>query len=197
MFDLPTSITINGQPYGITNKGDFRMVIDCFLALNDAELTEQERILTALVIFYEDINDIADIETIFDKDTIYEAVTKMYKFFDCGQKEMGAKTNHKLVDWEQDEHIIVSAVNNVAKQEIRALDYLHWYTFMGYYTSVGESVLSTVVSIRDKIVRGKKLDDYEKEFRTENPGYFEWNYKTVDEIEMDKEFEDIMSAWRE
>ena len=197
MFDLPTSITINGQPYGITNKGDFRMVIDCFLALNDAELTEQERILTALVIFYEDINDIADIELNFNQQTLYEAIEKMYKFFDCGQKEIGAKTNYKLVDWEQDEHIIVTAVNNVAKQEIRALDYLHWYTFMGYYTSVGEGVLSTVVGIRDKIVRGKKLDDYEKEFRTENPGYFEWNYKTVDEIEMDKEFEDIMSAWRE
>lgn len=195
MFNLPTSITINGQPYGITNKGDYRMVIDCFLVLNDIELTEEERIISALLIFYDDVNSPDDISTIFDKEVFPEAVKQMYRFFNCNQKEIGAATNHKLVDWEQDEQLIVSAINNVAKTEVRAVDYMHWFTFMGYYTSVGESVLSTVISIRDKIVKGKKLEDYEKEFRNANPGYFEWNHKTIEELEADKELEAILANW--
>lgn len=195
MFDLPTSIYINGQPYGITNNGDYRMVLDCFTALNDVELDEEERVISALIIFYKDVNSIEDISRVFDTETFSEAVQKMYQFFNCNQKEIGAKSNRKLVDWEQDEQIIVSAVNNVAKMEIRAVEYMHWFTFMGYYTSVGESVLSTVISIRDKILKGKKLEDYEKEFRSANPGYFEWNHKTVEELEADKDFEAIMAQW--
>ena len=195
MFSLPTSIIINNVPYGITQKGDYRMVIDCFLALNDIELTEEERVLTALVIFYEDLDSIDTIPTVFNSETLQEAIEKMYLFFNCNQKEIGAKNNHKLVDWEQDEQLVASAVNSVAKTEIRALEYLHWFTFMGYYTSVGEGVLSTVVSIRDKIVRGKKLEDYEKEFRLANPGYFEWQHKSVEELQADAEFEQIKAGW--
>jgi len=195
MFSLPTSIMINGRPYGITNKGDYRMVIDCFSALNDVDLTEEERVISALIIFYEDINSLEDLDILFDPESFREAIHQMYEFFNCNQKEIGAKSNRKLVDWEQDEQIIVSAINNVAKTEIRAVEYMHWFTFMGYYISVGESVLSTVVSIRDKILKGKKLEDYEKDFRRDNPGYFEWNHKTVEELEADKEFEAIMQSW--
>lgn len=195
MFTLPTSVEINGQPYGITNKGDYRMVLDCFTALNDIELTEEERVISALIIFYEDINEIDDIYTVFTQEEAQIALHEMYNFFNCNQKEIGAKSNRKLIDWEQDEQIIVSAINNVAKTEVRAVEYIHWFTFMGYYTSVGESVLSTVVSIRDKILKGKKLEDYEKEFRNANPGYFEWNHKTVEELEADREFENILANW--
>jgi len=196
MYELPTSISIDGQPYGITRKGDYRMVIDCFEALNDAELTKQERAYSALILFYEDINDIADI--IFEFDTgekLAEAIKKMYWFFDCGQANVGAKSNHKLLDWQQDEQMITSAVNNVAHTEIRSIEYLHWWTFMGYYMSVGESVLSTVVAIRDKIVKGKKLEDYEKEFKRDNPQYFVWDHKTLEDKELDKEFDKIVDKW--
>ena len=62
----------------------------------------------------------------------------------------------------------------IRQTEIRALPYLHWWTFIGYYMAVGECTLSTIVSIRDKIARGKKLDDFEKEFKRDNPQYFRW-----------------------
>ena len=50
-----------------------------------------------------------------------------------------------------------------------------------YYSAVGESLLSTIVSIRDKIVRGKKLEKHERTFRQENPEYFIWNTNNIDE----------------
>jgi hypothetical protein len=38
--------------------------------------------------------------------------------------------------------------------------------------SVGQSVLSTVVSIRYKTSRGKRLEKWEQDFKKENPQYF-------------------------
>ena len=57
---------------------------------------------------------------------------------------------------------------------------------MGYYSAVGESLLSTVVTIRDKMMRGKKLEKNEREFRLNNPEYFVWNSQTTDDEEAKK-----------
>lgn len=189
MYNLPIEIAINNQRYKITNNGDYRMVIDCFSALNDIELSEEYRVCASLIIFYEDINSIEDIEEKFGDDVIV-AVEEMYKFFNCNNA--GHKVNYRLLDWDKDEQMICSAINNVANTEIRALPYLHWWTFMGYYTSVGESVFSTVVGIREKIVKHKKLEKYEREFRYNNPHYFDWNSKTLEQQEVEKE---VMSMW--
>jgi hypothetical protein len=186
MFELPTSITIDGDNYPIRNQGDFRMVLDCFKCLQDIELTEQERILVALCIFYEDVAGVEYIQEVFNTDSkLVTAVEEMYNFFNCGQESVGAARNHKLIDWEKDSQVIVSAINNVAKKEIRAETYIHWWTFMGYYLAIGECPLSTIVNIRDKIVRGKKLEKWEQDFKLNNPEYFNWNFKSVEEEELD------------
>ena len=54
MYELPTTITINDKVYAIREQGDFRMVLDCFQVLNDVELSETERLLACLLIFFED-----------------------------------------------------------------------------------------------------------------------------------------------
>lgn len=179
MYEIPTTITVGSTEYRIRNKGDYRMVLDCFSALQDASLNSNERLFCSLIIFYEDINCIADINKFED---LEEAATKMFDFFNCGRSQsVCKKMNHKLIDWEQDSQIICSAINKVANKEVRAEPYIHWWTFMGYYSAVGESLLSTIVSIRDKIVRGKKLEKYERTFRQENPEYFVWNTNNIDE----------------
>lgn len=179
MYEIPTTITVGSTEYRIRNKGDYRMVLDCFSALQDASLNSNERLFCSLIIFYEDINCIADINKFED---LEEAATKMFDFFNCGRSQsVGKKMNHKLIDWEQDSQIICSAINKVANKEVRAEPYIHWWTFMGYYSAVGESLLSTIVSIRDKIVRGKKLEKHERIFRQENPEYFVWNTNNIDE----------------
>ena len=169
-YDLPTVIEIDGKNYPITNKGDFRMVMDCFSVLSDDEILSSYRTIDCLKIFYEDINEDSDI-SIFGEH-IEEAVNKMNDFFNCNQEQIGMKTNHKLIDWEQDAQLVCAAVNKVAQTEVRSEPYLHWFTFMGYYTSIGESVLATVVSIRHKKATGKKLEKHEKEFVKDNPQYF-------------------------
>lgn len=195
MFELPTSIIIEDEEYPIREKGDYRVILDCFSVLQDIELEEKERIIICLSIFYEDALSLdeegnVDISAVYDlfntEEKLNKAVSEMMNFFSCGDSRPGARHNYKLIDWEQDNHLIASAINNVARTEIRSLDYLHWWTFMGYYISVGESTLSTVVRIRDKIVKGKKLEKYEREFRQDNPQYFIWNKNTAEQNEIEE-----------
>lgn len=186
MYSLPTTIKIRDSEFNIRNKGDYRVVLDCFNALQDEELSEEERVISSLVIFYDDIHCFDDIVTLFpDEDTMKEAITEMYNFFNCGRSTIGATQQYKLIDWTQDELLVCAGVNNVANTEIRALPYLHWWTFMGYYISIGESVLSTVVGIRHKIATGKKLEKYEKDFKKDNPEYFLFDYRTTEQREED------------
>ena len=189
MYTLPTTVKIRDNDFKIRNKGDFRMVLDCFNALQDDNLSQQERVISSLIIFYDDVHSYEDLCVLFkDDEDLKLAIEKMYDFFNCNQKEVGAKQNYKLIDWDNDSQIICSAINNVANIEIRSLEYLHWWTFMGYYISIGESVLSTVVSIRHKIATGKKLEKYEKDFRKDNPNYFNFDYRTSEQREEDAKF---------
>ena len=69
MYTIPTSIDIDGKQFKIRNKGDYRMVLDCFSALNDAELNTEERLFCSLIIFYEDLNELSDIQLLPDLET--------------------------------------------------------------------------------------------------------------------------------
>lgn len=184
MYELPTSILVGDKEFNIREAGDFRVVLDCFSALGDSEMGENFRVLASLIIFYEDFTEESIID--FTEDELTELVKEMYKFFNCGQEDSENTYSPKLIDWDSDSQMIMAAVNNVAGKEIRLESYIHWWTFVGYYMSIGESVLATVVSIRNKILKGEKLEKWEQKFRTENSHYFRWNSKTVEEQELDE-----------
>ena len=190
MYEIPTTIVIDDREFPIRCGGDYRMVLDCFSCLNDTELDEQERMFGALEIFYEDFNCIEDI-AMEDSDTLERLIKEMYNFMECNENPMH-RMPYKTIDWEKDSQMISSAVNKVAHMEVRSVEYLHWWTFLGYFSEGGESVLSTVVSIRNKIKKGKKLEKYEKEFQRDNPHYFIWDSRTA---EQRQDEEDILSIW--
>lgn len=192
MYSIPTSICIDGVEYRIRNDGDYRVILDCFRALEDAELMPRERLLCSLIIFYDDFNSVSDV---LELNNLNKFVDEMYNFFNCGSTQsIGSRVNHKVIDWEQDEQLICSAINTVANKEIRAESYVHWWTFMGYYTAIGECPLSTIIQIRSKIVNGERLENYERKFRTKNPQYFIWNSRTLEEKEADKLAKELWNA---
>ena len=197
MFELPTKLTIVDEEFGIRDDGDFKMVLDCFSALQDEELPKKNRLITAVVIFYDGFS----LDNVFDyldtEEKWNSAIEQMYDFFNCGQSNIGNRSHAKLVDWEQDNHLIASAINKVANTEIRSVDYMHWWTFMGHYISVGESVLATVVQIRSKMVEGKKLEKHEQEFKRKNPDYFVWNRTTVEQREADAYVRELWNKGKE
>lgn len=180
MYDLPITVEVAGKSYNIRNRADYRTILGVISLCEDPDLTEEERIISALIVFYDGFTDIDDIFAVFG-DTLEECVKAMYHFISCAyDEEIGRKMNTKLIDWVQDEKLIVSAINGVAKTEIRALDYLHWWSFLSYYMAVGDSALSMVVGIRSKLSKGKKLEKYEQEFKRENPAYFRWKNKEIE-----------------
>lgn len=190
MYEIPTTIVIDDREFPIRCDGDYRMILDCFSCLNDFNLTEQERIFGALIIFYEDFNDMCDFIGMSD-DLATRLVKEMYNFIECEENPMHTMP-FKALDWDKDSQLICSAVNKIANTEVRAVEYMHWWTFMGYFSEVGESTLATVVNIRTKIKKGKKLEKYEKEFKNSNPHYFNWDSRTLQQIQDEQ---DILSIW--
>lgn len=168
-YELPTSVILNDTVHPIRKDGDFRMVLDCFRILQDEELDETERILACLVVFYDDLDGI---ESVYQLGDIEEAVKQMFSFFNCNQEDTGIKAEGKVIDWDKDALMIISAINKVAGKEIRAEKYLHWWTFMSYYMGIGESALATVINIRRKLITNKKLEKYEQEYVRDNPNLF-------------------------
>lgn len=169
------------------------MVLDCFSALNDIELDREERIISALIIFYQDFTCVEDV---YDCGCLSTLAKEMMKFFNCGSDgEDEKKSNYRLIDWDKDSNLICSAINKVAGKEIRSEQYIHWWTFIGYYMAIGQGPLSTVVSIRGKIARQEKLEKHEKRFRYDNPQYFNMDYKSLEEREKDKEMWDMLKDW--
>ena len=78
------------------------------------------------------------------------------------------QTSAPLYNWNQDEQLIFSAVNKVAGKEIRAVEYLHFWTFMGLFNEIGEGSFATVISIRNKKRKRQKLEKWEKDFYRNN-----------------------------
>ena len=179
MYELQTSVEVNGVEYRITNEGDYRMVLDCFNVLNDEELNDYERMIACAIIFFVDFDSMDDLARLSSEEYT-DLINGMMLFFNCGEnKSSGMTSQYKLIDWEQDSQLIISAINNVSGKEIRAERYIHWWTFMAYYMAIGDCPLSNIVSIRHKIAKGKKLEKYESEFRRDNPQYFQWNAVSV------------------
>ena len=45
---------------------------------------------------------------------------------------------------------------------------MHWWTFVGYFEEIEEGTFSQVLSIRQKQAKGKKLEQWEREFLNDN-----------------------------
>lgn len=155
VWSLPERARIGGREYRLHT--DYRDILEIFSYLNDPDIPEQIRWRIALGLFYE--------EEIPEED-LQEAVAYFVQFLNCGQEHRGE--NGRLLCWEQDGAMIVAEVNKAAGREIRALPYLHWWTFMGWFHTIGEGQFSTVVAIRRKLRKGQSLDKWEKTFYREN-----------------------------
>lgn len=155
---LPTRLEVCGVEYEI--RSDYRAVLDIFAAIADPELNDQERQFAALDILYPGFDEMPI-------EHYREAVSRCFWFINGGD-DPPAENPAKLIDWEQDFKLIVAPVNRVMGQEVRAVEYLHWWTFLAAYCEIGDCLFAQVVRIREKQARGKGLDKSEQEFYRKN-----------------------------
>ena len=154
---LPRSLTVNGTEYPI--RSDYRDCLNILSAFNDRDLTDEEKVLITLRVLYKEP---------VKQDDVLEAYNKAVWFLNCGDTINKPQTSAPIYSWEQDEQLIFSAVNKVACKEVRAVDYLHFWTFMGLFNEIGEGAFATVISIRNKKRKNKQLEKWEKEFYRNN-----------------------------
>lgn len=156
LWRLPKSATFGGERYEI--NADFRDVLEIIGYLNDRTKPDFVKWQIAMGLFYE-----GDIPEQHQE----EAMKFLSEFISYGSKD--AKPGPKLIDWNQDAQIIVGDVNKVAGViDIRSVPFLHWWTFLSYFYSIGEGQLSTIVSIRSKRMKGKKLEKWEETYYQEH-----------------------------
>ncbi len=156
---LPTSLEIHGKAYKI--RSDYRNILRIFEAFADKELSDNEKLLLCLKRLYIDFDKIPRVY-------YHEAYQEAHKFISCNAQN-DDRPPIRTFNWAKDEQLIFPAVNKTAGFEVRAVDYLHWWTFLGYFESIdGDGLFGTVLSIRQKKARGKKLEKHEREFWQNN-----------------------------
>lgn len=165
-YGLPKSVEINGEEFEI--RYDYRVILEIFEAMNDAELSDEERGLAVLQMFYVDFEKLTDYET---------AVKKCMEFITCEKKQdTGKKKEPQLIDWAQDFQYIAGPINRVLGYEIREKPYdietntggVHWWTFVGAYSEIGDCFFAQVVHIRAQKANGKPLDKQDRIFYRKN-----------------------------
>lgn len=158
-WTLPTALTVGGVERPI--RTDFRDVLYLLEIFAEPDYEPDEKGAVCLRVLYERWEDIPAADQA-------EALEQAAAFIDGGVPAGPRHRRPRTVDWRQDGPIILPAVNRVLGRDVRAMSYLHWWTFLGAYMEIGESLFSTVLAIRQKRAKGRKLERYEQEFCREN-----------------------------
>ena len=188
---LPESLTVGGNSYPI--RSDYRNVLQVFEAFNDPDLDCAEKWIVAIYLMFADFTCPEDVETAvqggFD---VKEATDQLMWFFRAGEGE-SKDTERPTYDWIKDEQMIFSAVNKVKGGEVREADYMHWWTFLGYFNGIDEGIFSFIVSIRSKLNNGKKLDKNEKEFYRKHKNLIDIKpQKSQQELEDERQYQALL-----
>lgn len=176
-YGLPKSVCIGGKEFEI--RYDYRVILDIFEVLNDADLNDNARAYTVLNMFYMDFDSLTDYEA---------AVKECFRFINGGNIEENQKRRVQLMSWAQDFQYIVAPVNRVLGYEMRAIDYdfaentggIHWWTFLSAYLEIGDCLFAQIVRIRELKSKGKPLDKQDREFYRNNRDIIDLKVKVSD-----------------
>ncbi len=152
LWKLPTQGVFGGKSYAVHT--DYRDILEIFSYFEDPDLPDALKWRIAMALFYQEE---------IPEDHLQEAM-EFFQSFLWGGRQPSDRPAPKLLDWQQDGAVIVAEVNKVAGQEIRALPYVHWWTFLSWFHGIGEGQLSMLVGLREKLRKGKKLEPHEKEY---------------------------------
>lgn len=158
-WELPTSLNVCGAEYVI--RSDFRAILDILKYFSDPEYEPDEKWEICLDILYEDYGQMPPRHK-------GDAIRQALWFIDMGMDKEGNRQKPHTMDWEQDSPLILPAVNKVMGGEVRSMKYLHWWTFLGAYMEIGESLFTQVLNIRQKKAAHKHLEKWENKFYADN-----------------------------
>lgn len=146
-------VEIDGEEYKI--NADFRISIMFELLMQDNIMTDNEKIITALNLYYPKIPP-----------NISEAVEKMLWFYRCRKKveenkiELEEEDNksysksEQIYSFEYDDELIFAAYLSQYGINLQVVEYLHWWEFKALFKGLEAS--NKIVEIMN--IRGMKID---------------------------------------
>lgn len=150
LWVLPKDAVLQGETYALHT--DYRDILEIIACLANKELPEIFRWQIALALFYTPMPP---------AEHRRDAMEYLAEFIQGGSVSDNAPP---LLSWQQDAGAIIADINRVSGREIRREKYIHWWTFLGWFHSIGQGQLSCLVGIRSKLRRGEKLDVAEQAF---------------------------------
>lgn len=131
LIDLvPTTVEIEGEDYKISS--DFRTSILFEMLMQDNSISEENKIIQALQLYYPVIPS-----------NINEAVDKMLWFYRCGKdilpsKGTGKGKSTQIYNFEYDDDYIYSAFLDQYGIDLQDIEYLHWWKFKAMFKALKE-----------------------------------------------------------
>ena len=156
-WGLPMQAELGGVRYAI--RSDYRDVLELLRWLNgqaDPALDQSERWYVAMRLFYPEF-------AALPQPLWPDATQFLTEFLAAGRREQ-PRPGPALMDWQQDAPLIAAGISKAAGQDVRTLPYLHWWSFLAWFDAIGEGSFATVVAIRDKLRRGKRLENWELDY---------------------------------
>ena len=179
------NILIDELPKKVGNidiNSDFRISILFELLMQDNELSSEEKVEQALVLYYPNLTAITDYS---------KAIEDIVWFYRCGKEvntnDKGSikNSNKQIYSYEFDAEYIYSAFMEQYNIDLNSIKYLHWWKFKALFNSLNENVLfSKIMSyrvidlskIKDKAIKKQykqlkelyKLPDMRSEEEKEN-----------------------------
>jgi hypothetical protein len=132
LIDLvPTKVKIDGEDYEINS--DFRTSILFELLMQDNTISEEDKIIQALELYYPILPP-----------NLEQAIEKIIWFYMCG-KDRKSKTKNKgtgkstqIYSFNYDDDLIYSAFKSQYNIDLQDIDYLHWWKFKAMFKSLKE-----------------------------------------------------------
>ncbi len=131
LIDLvPTKIEIDGEEYEINSN--FRESILFELMMQDKSITEEDKIIQALELYY----------PILPKD-LNKAIEGILWFYRCGKDEVETKNkgtgkSTNVYSFNYDDDYIYSAFLDQYGVDLQDVEYLHWWKFKAMFKSLKE-----------------------------------------------------------
>lgn len=146
---MPETVTVDGKEYDINY--DFRSCLKIMIAYEDKELTDYEKILVALSLFYKDIPENTE-----------EAVKEMINFLNMGEKIGTNISEARSYSIQKDAQYIYSGIQKTHNIDLSTTD-MHFWRFMNLFIELDEDCFFNQLIYLRKQKRKGKLTEHEKE----------------------------------
>lgn len=161
---LPTSVEINSMKYEINS--DFRTSILFELLMQNEELSDEEKIIQALELYFDNIPK-----------NIEEAIKNIQWFYSCGKyleghnksnsnKSSEKTSSTKIYDFNYDAEYIYAAFLDQYGIDLQDIEYLHWWKFKALFNSLkDDNKIVEIMGYRGMKLNTIKDDEQRKYYR--------------------------------